>query len=210
MLQLLASWENKTEWNFSTHKILFHKLQLVVLAVFAFLVRELVLVRGALAGMKVAIALPVPNLSVPVASYPFGVASLVVVAVLGAPGRAMPAGCFFPAWAPRKPTVPSFGHPRVHRVMPQEQRGLLPSISLRETNILCQILNKCVWQVEFCKLTCDHLQPSLSDEHCLKKKSNIYLLLNKLLISFLCYTSTKVETFATLSETLFYARQFIL
>lgn len=68
-----------------THKVLFHKLQLVVLAILAFLVGELVLVRGALAGMKVAIALPVPHLPVPVASYPFGVASLVVVAILGTP-----------------------------------------------------------------------------------------------------------------------------
>lgn len=121
----------------STYKVLFHKLQLVVLAVLAFLVGELVLVRGALAGMKVAVALPVPHLPVPLDPYPFGVASLVVVAVvvvavLGPPWRSMPAGRFLPTGAPRQPPVPSFGHPRVHRVMPQKQRGLLPSVASRE------------------------------------------------------------------------------
>lgn len=96
----------------STHKVLFHKFQLVVLA---FLVRELVLVRGALAWMKVAVALPVPHLPVPVASDTFRMASLVVVvAVLRAARRAMPAGCFLPARAPCQPTLTSFGHPRVH------------------------------------------------------------------------------------------------
>lgn len=92
----------------STHKVLFHKFQLVVLA---FLVRELVLVRGALAGMKVAVALPVPHLPVPVASDTFRMASLVVVAVLRAARRAMPAGCLLPARAPCQPTLTSFGHP---------------------------------------------------------------------------------------------------
>lgn len=100
----------------STHKVLFHKFQLVVLA---FLVRELVLVRGALAWMKVAVALPVPHLPVPVASDTFRMASLVVVAVLRAARRAMPTGCFLPARAPCQPTLTSFGHPRVHRVVPQ-------------------------------------------------------------------------------------------
>lgn len=115
----------------STHKVLLHKLQLVVLA---FLVGELVLVRGALAGMKVAVALPVSHLPVPVASHTFRMASLVVVvAVLGPARRAMPAGCFLPARAPCQPTLASFGHPRVHRVVPQQQGGLLPSVTL-ETN----------------------------------------------------------------------------
>lgn len=81
----------------STHKILFHKLQLVILAVFAFLVGELVLVRGAFTGMIVAVALPVPNLPVPVAANPLWVASLMmVVAVQGTPRGSMPARCFFP------------------------------------------------------------------------------------------------------------------
>lgn len=81
----------------STHKVLFHKLQLVVLAVFAFLVGELVLVRGALTGMIVAVALPVPNLPVPVAAEPLWVASLMmVVAVRGTARGSMPARCFFP------------------------------------------------------------------------------------------------------------------
>lgn len=80
----------------TTHKVLLHKLQLVVLAVLAFLVGEFVRVRGALAGMEVTIALPVPPLPVPVASSPFGVASLVVVAVLGTPRSSMPAGRFLP------------------------------------------------------------------------------------------------------------------
>lgn len=115
----------------STHKVLLHKLQLVVLA---FLVGELVLVRGALAGMKVAVALPVSHLPVPVASHTFRMASLVVVvAVLGPARGAMPAGCFLPARAPCQPTLASFGHPRVHRVVPQQQGGLLPSVTL-ETN----------------------------------------------------------------------------
>lgn len=112
----------------STHKVLLHKLQLVLLA---FLVRELVLVRGALAGMKVAVALPVSHLPVPVASHALRMASLVVVvAVLGPARRAMPAGCFLPARAPCQPTLASFGHPRVHRVVPQQQGGLLPSVTL--------------------------------------------------------------------------------
>lgn len=81
----------------STYKVLLHELQLVVLAVFAFLVGELVLVRGALSGMIVAVALPVPHLPVPVASNPFGVASLmVVVAIRGTPRGSMPARCFLP------------------------------------------------------------------------------------------------------------------
>lgn len=114
----------------STYKVLFHKFQLVVLA---FLVRELVLVGGALAGMKVAVALPVPRLPVPVASDTFGVASLVVVvvAVLRAARRAMPAGCLLPARAPCQPALTPFGHPGVHRVVPQEQGGLLPSLTLK-------------------------------------------------------------------------------
>lgn len=110
-----------------THKVLIHKLQLVLLA---FLVRELVLVRGALARMKVAVALPVPPLPVPVTSHTFRMASLVMVAVLGATWRAMPAGCFLPARATSQPTLTSFGHPWVHWVMPQQQGGLLPSITL--------------------------------------------------------------------------------
>lgn len=81
-------------WWLSTHKVLFHKLQLVVLA---FLVGELVLVRGTLTGMIVAVALPVPHLPVPVTANPFWVASLmVVVAVWGTPRGSMPARCFFP------------------------------------------------------------------------------------------------------------------
>lgn len=79
--------------------------------------------------MKVAVALPVPHLPVPVASHTFRMASLVVVAVLRAARRAVPAGCFLPARAPCQPTVTSFGHPRVHRVVPQQQGGLLPSVA---------------------------------------------------------------------------------
>lgn len=113
----------------STHKVLFHKFQLVVLA---FLVRELVLVRGALAGMKVAVALPVPHLPVPVASDTFRMAPLVVVvAILRAAQRAMPAGSLLPARAPCQPTLTSFGHPWVHRVVPQQQGGLLPPVTLK-------------------------------------------------------------------------------
>lgn len=118
----------------STHKVLFHKLQLVVLAVFAFLVGELVLVRGALTGMIVAVALPVPNLPVPVAAEPLWVASLMmVVAVRGTARGSMPARCFFPTWASSQPAVPSFGNARVYRVMPQKQGGLLPAIAFGET-----------------------------------------------------------------------------
>lgn len=113
-----------------THKVLLHKLQLVVLAIFAFLVRELVLVRGALPRMIVAVAVSVPNLPVPVAADPLRVASLMmVVAVRGTPRGSMPAGCFFPTWAPSQPTVPSFGNARVYRVVPQKQGGLLPAIA---------------------------------------------------------------------------------
>lgn len=118
----------------STHKILLHKLQLVVLA---FLVGELVLVRGALARMEVTIALPVSPLPVPLASYPFGVASLVVMAVLGTSWSSVPTGCFLPTWAPCQPTMSPFGYPRVHRIMPQKQRGLLPSITFRENTQRC-------------------------------------------------------------------------
>lgn len=95
-LLVILLWSKRKERGSATHKVLLHKLKLVLLAVLAFLVREFVRIRGALARMEVAIALPVPPLPVPVASSPFGVASLVVVAVLGTPRSSMPAGCVLP------------------------------------------------------------------------------------------------------------------
>lgn len=106
-----------------THKVLFHKLQIVLPAVF--IIGELVLVegpRGALAGMEVAVALPVPPLPVPVPSSgpgAFGVAPLVVVPVLHPPWCPMPCGrSLLPAGHSRQATMPPLCHPRVHRVMP--------------------------------------------------------------------------------------------
>lgn len=84
-----------------THKVLFHKLQIVLPAVF--IIGELVLVegpRGALAGMEVAVALPVSPLPVP-SSRPvaFGLAPRVVVPVLCRP---VPGGMsLLPAGPPR-------------------------------------------------------------------------------------------------------------
>lgn len=76
-----------------THKILFNKLELVIVAL---LVRITVLEGTTLARMEVSIALPMAPLPVPVASAAFGMAAMVMVRALLAPWGPMPAGGLLP------------------------------------------------------------------------------------------------------------------
>lgn len=108
-----------------THKILFNKLKLVIIAL---LVRVTVLEGGAFAWMEVAVALPMATLPVPVSSSAFAMAPVVMVRALLAAWGPMPAGGLLPAMPATQTSLIALSDTRVHRVMPQ-QRWLEPPIT---------------------------------------------------------------------------------
>lgn len=101
-----------------TYKILFHKLELVLVAL---LVGVTVLKRGALARMEVAVALPMAARSVPVASLSMPPVVVMVVVMMGTlltTRGPMPAGGLLPAVSGSQTSLTALSDPGVHGIVP--------------------------------------------------------------------------------------------